>query len=379
MTATLLALALLLLPDAGGPTFTDVFTPKADGFKSIRIPALVVTKAGTLLAFAEGRAANADQAKNKLLLKRSADGGATWDKLAVIADGGDRPCNNPCAVVLRPSGRVLLMYQSYPAGIAERSPKLRPGHVGDDIVRSLLLTSDDDGVTWSGPRDVTTQTKRPTGATTLASGPGVGLQLRHGPHAGRVLIPFNEGPWGEWNVYAAFSDDGGATWTTGANAPGGRDPSGKPAQTSTVNEVQFVELSGGRVRLNARRWAGKPVRKTAISTDGGASWSGVEDVPELADPSCMASIVRLSDAPSRLLFSGPQSTKREKGTVFLSTDEGKTWPVSRVLVPGPFAYSCLAALPDGAIGCLYEAESTSAIRFARFTLDWLTKGDANRE
>jgi sialidase-1 len=115
-----------------------------------------------------------------------------------------------------------------------------------------------------------------------------------------------------------------------------------------------------------------------VSGDGGATWSKVEDVPDLADPGCMASVLRYSDpadgAKSRLLFSGPQSTRRENGTVFLSYDEGKTWPVKRVLCKGAFAYSCLAALPDGTIGCLYEADGAGKIVFARFTLDWLTDG-----
>jgi sialidase-1 len=95
----------------------------------------------------------------------------------------------------------------------------------------------------------------------------------------------------------------------------------------------------------------------------------------------MGSVLRYSDpadgAKSRILFSGPQAAKREQGAVFISYDEGKTWPVKRVLCQGGFAYSCLTALPDGTIGCLYEAEGTSKIVFARFTLDWLTHGNDN--
>jgi sialidase-1 len=191
-------------------------------------------------------------------------------------------------------------------------------------------------------------------------------------------MPFNEGPFGMWNIYAAYSDDQGATWHMGDPAPGGIVKDGKGNPVSTVNEAQFVELSNGSVRFNVRRWAGKAVRKTCVSTDGGVTWSNVEDAPELIDPSCMASILRYTDpadgAKSRLLYSGPQSTKRENGTVFVSYDEGKTWPVKRVLCPGAFAYSCLTALPDGTIGCLYEAEGTQKVVFARFTLDWLTEG-----
>lgn len=361
------------------PVSVDVFVPKHDGFASIRIPAVVASRQNTLLAFAEGRAANADQARNKLILKRSTDGGKSWGKVAIVADDGDRSLNNPCVVVERRSGRVILMYQSYPAGTAERSARIQPGLEGEHVVRNLVISSDDDGLTWSPPRDVTRQTKRPEVVTTLATGPGLGIQLQHGPHAGRLLFPLNEGPFGLWNIYAVYSDDGGASWKLGGNAPNALvdTPQGKPS--SQVNEAQFVELNDGSIRFNVRRWAGRAVRKTCVSRDGGLSWSKVEDVPELLDPSCMASVYRYPDTADRvnglLLFSGPQSTKRENGTVFLSRDDGATWPVKRVLCEGSFGYSCLTALADGTVGCLYEAEGAKRIVFARFTLDWLTSGN----
>lgn len=370
---------LLLTPiRASGeePASFDVFVPEADGYASIRIPAIVASNNDTLLAFAEGRAANADQAQNKIVLKRSRDGGKTWGKIDVVADDGDRSLNNPCAVVERGSGLVLLMYQSYPAGLGERSHLIQPGFEGDRIVRNFVTTSQDDGATWSKPRDVTRQTKRAEVVTTIAGGPGLGIQLRHGPHAGRLLFPMNEGPFGLWNLYAVYSDDNGKTWAIGRTAPGALIDGPNGTKTSTVNEAQFVELSDGSIRFNVRRWAGKAVRKTCLSRDGGLSWSPVADVPELVDPGCMASVYRLdrprADAKSVLLFSGPRSTKRENGTIFLSHDDGASWPVHRVLCEGSFGYSCLTSLADGTIGCLYEADNTKRIVFARFTLDWLT-------
>ncbi|WP_165070357.1 sialidase family protein [Paludisphaera rhizosphaerae] len=383
MTRGRLALLLLwLLPSlvrAGDPELVDVFSPKADGFASIRIPSVVVGKNGTVLAFAEGRADDADQAKNRIILKRSKDGGRTWEKAKVIAEDGDKALNNPCAAVERESGLVLLLYQSYPAGVNERSGKIQPGYAGDLVVRNWLITSDDDGLTWTQPRDVTKETKRESRVTTIAGGPGIGIQLRHGKHAGRILMPFNEGPFGVWNIYAVYSDDKGKTWKMGDAAPGGLlDAGDDKKKTSMVNEAQFVELKDGSIRFNVRRWSGKAVRKTCVSEDGGVSWSKVDDAPDLADPGCMGSVLRYTDpadgARSRILFSGPQSTKRENGTVFVSYDEGKTWPTKRVLCQNAFAYSCLTALPDGTIGCLYEANGTSKIVFARFTLDWLTEG-----
>ncbi|HKD35232.1 MAG TPA: sialidase family protein [Pirellulales bacterium] len=378
MSALVLLLAASSRLLASEPECFDVFDPEADGFKSIRIPSIVLASDGALLAFAEGRAANADQAKNKIILKRSRDGGRTWGPLAVVADGGDRSLNNPCAVVERDRGRVFVMYQAYPAGIGERNKKIETGYDGEFVVRSYLVTSDDNGVNWSNPRDLTRDVKRPEHVTTLASGPGLAIHLRHGPHAGRMLFPFNEGPYGKWNIYAVFSDDSGQTWKRGDIAPGAMidGPNGK--QASTVNETQLVELKDGSVRLNSRRWAGAAVRKTCVSNDGGFSWSKIEDAKVLADPSCMASIYRytfpVGGQKSRILFSGPQSTKRENGTVLLSYDEGATWPVKRVLWQGEFAYSVLTALDDGTIGCLFEADGTKRIVFARFTLDWLTGG-----
>ena len=359
---------------AAEPEFTDVFVPKADGFKSIRIPAVVVTKQGALLAFAEGRAANADQAQNKLILKRSTDGGRTWGKLAIIADDGQRSLNNPCAVVEHDTGQVLLAYQSYPADASEFSSKLQPGLDGPHVVRSYLITSDDDGLTWSPPRDVTRQMKRPTDVTTLASGPGIGIQLRNGPHAGRLLIPFNQGVPPQWNVCAALSDDRGKTWTLGENAPRLLLDGAKGVKTSTVNEAQLAELSDGSVRFSVRRRAGKYLRKTAVSHDGGATWSPIEDVPELRDPDCQGSIYHYPEMASGkncLLYSGPQSDRRENCTVFASFDDGATWPVHRVLWKGSFAYSCLTSLPDGTLGCLLEADNYSHIVFARFNFAWL--------
>jgi sialidase-1 len=363
-------------PAAGTPQFSDVFNAGTDAFKSIRIPSVVVTKKGTVLAIAEGRAQHADQANNKLILKRSSDGGKTWGAQQIIADDGANCLNNPCTVVERESGRVIMMYQSYPAGISERDGKIKPGLDGPAIVRNYVICSDDDGLTWSRPEDVTRTTKTPERVTIVASGPGIGIQLTRGPHKGRIIMPFNEGPFGHWNVLAVFSDDGGRNWKLGKPAPGCRVPDGKGGEISLVNEVQMVELADGSVMLNSRKWGGKALRKVAVSKDGGMSWSEIGEDAGLRDPGCMASIFRYSFADgggtSRLLYSGPDSTSRNNGTVYLSVDEGKTWPVRKVLFPGSFAYSVLTALPDGTIGCLFETDDANRIVFARFTLDWLT-------
>lgn len=360
---------------AGEPDFFDVFVPAQDGYRSIRIPSVVVSKQGIVLAFAEGRAMASDQAENDIILKRSADGGKSWGRLQLLHDDGKNSLNNPTAVVEQQSGRVFLMYQGIPGHLKERSANVATGFEGTDIYRNLLIWSDDDGVTWNKPLDVTQTTKRATHATTVASGPGIGIQITRGPHAGRMIIPFNEGPYNQWNNFAVFSDDRGMTWKCGDNVPGAFLPDEKLGQRSQINEVQMVELSDGSVRLNSRQFAGAKVRKTSVSTDGGVTWSRVEDVPVLRDPSCNASILRYSfgngNSRGTILYSGPDSTGRETGTVYLSTDDGVTWSGKRVLWPGSFAYSVLTKLSDGTVGCLFEADNYRRIIFARFSVEWL--------
>lgn len=379
-----LTIMVALAPEAGAatePQFSDVFVAGRDGFPAIRIPSVVVTTKGTVLAIAEGRAfAQADQANNKIILKRSFDGGATWGALQLIANDGANCLNNPCTVVDQPSGRVIVMFQSYPANHRERDGTIKPGLDGPDIVRNYVITSSDDGATWSPMRDVTRSTKHAAGVTIMASGPGIGIQLRRSVHhLGRILMPFNEGPFGRWNVLAVFSDDGGQTWQVGEPAPGCcvTNPAGKII--SLVNEVQMVELSDGSVMLNSRKWGGQALRKIAVSQDGGRTWSKIEEEPALRDNGCMASIFRYSFAGKAerncLLFSNPDSAKRENGAIRASYDDGRAWPVKKVLWPGSFAYSVLTRLPDGAIGCLFETDGTDRIVFARFPLAWLTDGD----
>lgn len=351
----------------------DVFINGQDGYPAFRIPALITTKRGTLLAFAEGRASLRDHAENDIVLKRSADGGKTWGPLQLVHEDGANALGNPTVVIVRETGRALLMYQRYAKGFDEH--KAEPGLDGERICRTFTQYSDDDGATWSKPVEVTAQVKRPREITSTAAGPGIGIQLARGKHAGRILMPFNQGPYGKWKVYAVFSDDGGQSWRYGETASEGA--------AGFANEVQFVELNDGSVMLNARnQGGGLKLRKISVSRDGGETWSTTEHDDTLIEPVCQASVLRHpgggDPAKDVFLFSNPATqTGRTNGTVRLSRDEGKSWPVSRVLYPGEFAYSFLASLSDGAVGCLFERDGTKKISFARFSVNWI-EGKADR-
>ena len=364
----LLMYALSLLTVAAEPV--TVFTSGEAGYASIRIPAVVVANNGDVLAFAEGRAKAADQAQNDIVLKRSSDGGKAWGLLQKLADRGAESLNNPTTVVDGKTGRVLLVYQSYASHVHEYG-KMATGYDNPAATRCWIQHSDDHGATWSEPRDVTRMMKRETEVTTLASGPGIGIQLQKGPHAGRLLMPFNQGPPGKWKVYTAYSDDGGATWTRGETAPEGVRPGHPQERLTNANEVQVVEIADGKVLLNCRRQAkGDNRRLQAVSTDGGQTWSDLRLVPELVDGPCMASVLAVDDL---LVFSGPLQPRRAQGTLFLSRDQGATWTRGAELNQGPFAYSVLTRLPDGRLGGLYETGDKGPyerIVFQAFTVAW---------
>jgi sialidase-1 len=337
-----------------------------EGYPIYRIPSVIASRRGTVLAFCEGRQAESDHSRNHLVLRRSADGGRSWGPLQLVAEDDPNVLVNPTAVEDRDTGRLWLTYQRYPAGARER--EVVAGWEGDRICRSFVRYSNDDGATWSEARETTRSVKRPTVATSIASGPGVGIQLRRGPHRGRLVVPFNQGPWGAWKVYAAYSDDHGESWSYGETAP--------DSSPGTGNEVQMVELSDGTVMLNARNQGGNHCRKVATSRDGGRTWSPLVDAPELIEPECQGTIVRRADPldgrEGVLVFANPASrTERVNGTVRLSYDEGRTWPVSRTVHAGPFAYSCLTVLGDGTLGLLYERDGYRTVTFARFDLAWV--------
>lgn len=182
-------------------------------------------------------------------------------------------------------------------------------------------------------------------------------------------MPFNQGPFGKWKVYAAYSDDRGETWHYGETADEGA--------AGHANEVQMAELSDGSVMLNARnQGGGLKQRKISISRDGGETWSTTQHDATLIEPVCQASLLRHPNtgdaARDVLIFSNPGTqTGRSNGVIRLSRDDGKTWPASRVLHPGGFAYSCLTSLPDGSVGCLFERDGYKTITFARFSVDWV--------
>ena len=367
-----LGMASLVILSVGGvraeaeePSMVDVFVRGADGYHTYCIPSLICTPKGTLLAFCEGRKFNGiDESPTDLVLKRSLDGGKTWLPMQVVVKAVPAAAMDATTVIDRDTGAVVLVYDLWPEYIKDTWPadyKRAPG-LGRDSVTTWVTISNDEGAAWSAPVDITAMTKKPEWTRTI-HGPGRGIQMR----SGRIIIPCCENkPNGVWWNFTIYSDDHGKTWHLSDNEVG-----------PGVDESQLVELTDGSLFLNMRSSRGKGCRAGATSKDGGKTWSEIFDIPELPEPVCQGSILRYTWADqqgkSRILFCNP-GVGRNIGTVRLSYDEAKTWPVAKVLTNGPFAYCCLTFMSDGTIGCLFDDRDWSRTQFARFSLEWLTDG-----
>jgi sialidase-1 len=348
----------LLAAEAG--VVRDLFVGGQGGYHTYRIPSLLVTPNRTLLAICEGRKeSKIDQGDIDLVLRRSANNGKTWSPVELLYEEGEnRPITigNPCPVVDARTGTIVLAFC----------------RDNDEV---FIITSQDDGQTWSKPRDITPQVKPPKWGW-YATGPGVGIQLQRGAHAGRLVIPCDHSQVINTRrvmfSHVIFSDDGGETWRVGGKIDRHTD------------ECQVVELADGQLMLNMRNYWGRDgsrpdrANRRAVSTsaDGGATWSELSFDATLVEPVCQASLIAVPNPNETgkllLLFSNPATTNvRRNMTVRVSFDEGKSWPVAREIDAGHSAYSCLAHLPNGQIGLLYERDDYSALRFLAFDLNRL--------
>ena len=341
-----------------------VFTAGVDGYHTYRIPSVIATPSGALLAFAEGRrAGRGDAGDIDLVMKRSDDRGGTWSAMAVIGDNGPNTFGNPCPVVDRTTGIIWLLTTQNRGDDSERAI-IDGTSTGSRTV--WVMTSADDGRTWSAPANITAQSKR-ADWTWYATGPGIGIQTA----SGRLVIPANHALAGSkvHRSHLLLSDDHGGTWRIGGISVDG------------TNESQVAELGDGRLLLNMRNHPPTKdnFRVVAISDDGGETLGAARHDGALPEPPAQASLLRLPTSSStgdrvRLLFANPAGPGRARFTLRLSDDDGRTWPTQRLLHDGPAAYSALVALPGDEVGVLYERGTDSpydGIAFARVSLAWL--------
>jgi sialidase-1 len=350
-----------------------LFQQKTEGYACFRIPAIVRAANGMVLAFAEGRVADCgDDGDIDVVLRRSTDGGKTWGPLQVVSEGNGSTHGNPVPIVDSRTGRIVLVTTHNGAAPCTNGCDRDP----------YVQTSDDSGATWTAPREMT-EGKLPSWNFWYATGPMHGIQLQHGPHAGRLIVGASfetydgVGPH-VYGTHLLYSDDSGQTWHIGATTS--RDDG-----TVIAQEVTVVELTDGRIYALARERGTDPgSRAYAVSSDGGETFDRpFRTLPRLVMPDVQGSLLRFSarndgDRRNRILFSAPaHPSAREVMTIRSSYDEARTWDTwqqGKVFYWGPTAYSDMVRLDGDQAALLYEAGVATpyeSIRYARFNEAYL--------
>lgn len=333
---------------SGIPDLNYIFKSGTSGYNTFRIPAIVASTRGTLLAFAEGRkSSSSDTGDIDLVLKRSEDNGLTWSDIILVWDDSMNVCGNPAPVVDQKTGTIWLL-STWNLGSDHESEIIK--QTSEDTRRIFVMSSTDDGLSWSNPVEITSSVKKENW-TWYATGPCHGIQLESQAFSGRLVIPCDhiEAGTNKYFSHIIFSGDQGKTWKLGGKTP-----------QDQVNECTVAERMDGSLVLNMRNYnRSQKARKVSVSTDGGMTWSDIRADQTLVEPICQASLLTWSlsgvDAGKTLFLNPADENRRVNMTLRISNDWGNTWIKSKTLHAGPSAYSDLVRTPDGMAGCLYEA------------------------
>ena len=351
-------------------TRTEIYHPGDYGSMNYRIPGAIKAKDGSIVIVTDKRKYNEGDLPQDIdiVCNRSTDGGLTWSEPYTIAQGtGVNHGFGDCALAWSNDENGLIAVFVGGVGLWNSTPS--------NPIRSYKSYSYDNGQTWTEPEDIThfifgDNCIIPEHQIWRASffGSGNGLLTS----TGRIMFvaAIREGSAQSLNNYAVYSDDNGLTWQVSGRASVGGD------------EAKVTELVDGRILMSIRH-GGK--RWYNISEDGGETWMPNTSIwNDITAPACNGDLIRYTSVnqghnKNRLLHSVPLGNSRRDVTVYISYDEGETWPVHKTIVPYSSAYSSLCVLPDGTIGLYVEEEPNGTsgymTAFYNFSLEWLTDGE----
>lgn len=316
------------------------FSAGADGVHSYRIPAMVTTKQGTLLLVCEARKESwRDKSPTDVAVKRSVDGGQTWSEIQFItAQTGTQAYMDPLPIVDMKTGRIFVF--------STRWNSATPATPTNN--QAILMISDDDGVTWTKPEDVSSKVVAAGKDKCIAGfGPGSGLQMRSPLYPDRLIVPTRQYDVGTKvsETRTVYSDDHGQTWKCGnASVPTG--------------EQQIAELANSVLTVNLRRGKG---RNVGYSNDGGVTWGAITQEPTLTAPTngCQGSVLANDSVffyvgPEGGTFIDKNHDDRHNLKIWRSLNNGKTWGQNFSLYANAAGYSCQTFLPDGRLAIVFE-------------------------
>ncbi|MBS1737616.1 MAG: exo-alpha-sialidase [Bacteroidetes bacterium] len=323
-----------------------------DGVNTYRIPGLITTDKGTLIAVYDIRYNNSNDLPSYINvgMSRSTDNGNTWTPMKVILNmgtGTQQGVGDP-SILFDPATKkiwVAALWAANGHSIAQSGPGLTPDVSG----QLVMCNSNDDGLSWSSPINITSQVKDPAWKI-FFQGPGRGIAMSNG------TLVFPTQYWDASNVpYSTiiYSSNGGVNWQRASSAP-----------KSNTTEAQVVETTPGTLMLNMRDNRGS-YRSVSTTPDMGTNWTEhPTSYNTLPDPVCMASLIKANVNVKGLMkdilfFSNPNtsSAPRQNITIKASTDMGQSWPVSNQLLIDSrecYGYSCLTKIDDNNVGLLYE-------------------------
>ncbi|MFL9947214.1 sialidase family protein [Paraburkholderia agricolaris] len=369
LVASICLLAASTVSHAGIPAVS--LYPASDASTACyRIPALLTLHDGTMLAFAEARITScADFGNVKIMVRRSTDHGTTWSTQQVAASYGTLQADNAVPVEDTtdpnyPNGRIFLFYNT--GNASEASVR-----AGNGLREQWYTTSEDGGVTWDAPVNITAQTAKlsaapynnPADWRTLAMGPGHGLQTS----SGRIFIAGNhsagapQSNYTDYVAYAFYSDDHGQTFNIVPDIayPGS-------------NESTAAQLSDGRVMMNSRDQSGaSKARVVSITSDVNGNVFGTPYIDKtLIDPVAEGSLLASTvNGQPYLFFSNlANTTTRADLTLRASSDNGQTWAKSLRITGLSAGYSDIAVIDANNIGILYEQSSIKFMKVPFSTL-----------
>lgn len=343
-----------------------IFSPGDFDSKFYRIPAITTAEDGSLITATDKRKENIWDLPQDInvVIRRSTDNGKTWSEPLTIAEGKGlaKGYGDPALIKLN-NGKILCVYAGM-NGLWQSRP--------DSLIRTYVSESADNGITWTPVRDITAQlygvdcpdpVRKKWMASFCASGQAIETS------SGRVMLvaAVREGSDYSLNNYLFYSDDEGITWNVSQKAMEGGD------------EAKVVELADGSILMSIRN-KNKGNRYYTRSTDNGITWTSVQLWKDLKDPGCNGDMIRYSmekngAGKNILLHSIPFDEKDRKNvSVYVSYDEGKTWPAGKTICAGPSAYSSLTVLEDGTIGAyVEEGEPGMNLVYLNFSLEWLLR------